>query len=396
MRLRKTIGWGATGVIVAAVLVWAFMPSPLLVETANVTRGPFVQTLDEDGITRVRDRYLITAPVAGTLLRPTVKAGDQVKRDEVLATIIPSTPELLDPRTRAELVARREAADARLARAQTLVRQAEAASRQAALDVKRLDELAEKGYVSMTQREQAALNVDLRARDLEAARFEADAAFHDVEQSRAAVGRLNEARRDSADASGAWRIRAPVAGQVLTIEQESGGPVGVGSTLLEIGDVSGLEAVIDVLSSEATRIAPGAPVHLTAGDGVVLEGRVRMIEPAARTRISALGVEEQRVNVIVDLLKKPDSACVGDGYRVEARIETARLESAVRVPTAALFRDGSGWAVFTVRDGRAVRSRVQLGLRNTEHAVVERGLTEGDVVVVYPGDALEDGRRVRT
>jgi len=395
MRPRNIALLGATGLIAGAVLLWAFAPAPLLVETASVTRGTFVQTLDEDGITRVRERYLITAPVSGTLLRPAVEAGDEVKRDEVLATIIPNTPELLDPRTRAELIARREAADARLARARALVRQAEAASRQATLDVKRLDELADKGYASATQREQAALAVDLRGRDLEAARFEADAAFHDVEQSRAAVGRLNEARRDSADAASAWRIRAPVAGRVLTVVQESGGPVGVGGTLLEIGDVSGLEAVIDVLSSDATRIRLGASAELAVGDGVSLQGRVRRIEPAARTKVSALGVEEQRVNVIVDLVQSPPPSHVGDGYRVEARIETAHVESAIRVPTSALFRDGSSWAVFVVRDGRAAKNRIEVGLRNGELAIVEKGLAAGDIVVIYPSDVLEDGRRVR-
>jgi HlyD family secretion protein len=384
------------GAVVVAILAWAFMPAPLLVETASVTRGAFVQTLDEDGVTRVRERYLITAPVSGTLLRPTLEAGDVVARDDIVATIIPSTPELLDPRTRAELVARREAADARLSRAQALVRQAEAASSQAALDVKRLDDLAKQGYVSATQREQAVLAVDLRSRDLEAARYEADAAFHDVEQSRAAVGRLSEARRESVDAASAWKIRAPVAGQVLAVVQESGGPVPVGSTLLEIGDVSGLEAVIDVLSNDATRIRPGTPTLLNVGDGVTLEGRVRRVEPAARTKVSALGVEEQRVNVIVDLVKRPPPECVGDGYRVEARIELARVENAIRVPTAALFRDGSRWAVFAVRNGRAVRQQIDVGLRNGEAAIVEKGLTDGDVVVIYPSDVLEDGRRVRT
>jgi HlyD family secretion protein len=396
MRLRHlTIGL-ATGATAIAVLAWAFMPVPLLVETATVTRGAFVQTLDEDGITRVRERYLITAPVSGTLLRPTVKAGDQVARDDIVATIIPSTPELLDPRTRAELIARREAADARLSRAQALVRQAEAASRQAALDVKRLDDLAKQGYASATQREQAALAVDLRSRDLEAARYEADAAFHDVEQSRAAVGRLSEARRESGESASAWKIRAPVPGRILTVIQESGGPVPVGSTLLEIGDVSGLEAVIDVLSNDATRIRPGTSAQLDAGDGVTLEGRVRRVEPAARTRVSALGVEEQRVNVIVDLLNNPPPDCVGDGYRVDAKIELARVEQAIRVPTAALFRDGSRWAVFAVRNGRAARQQIEVGLRNGQMAIVEKGLTPGDVVVIYPSDVLEDNRRVKT
>jgi HlyD family secretion protein len=303
---------------------------------------------------------------------------------------------LLDPRTRAELVARREAAEARLARARTLVRQAEAASRQAELDVRRLEELAKQDYASKTQREQAALNVDLRAKDLEAARFEADAAFHDVEQSRAAVSRLAEVSRDSRDAASAWEVPAPVAGRVLSVLQESGGPIGVGNTILEIGDVTRLEAVIDVLSSEAPGIVPGAAVELRIGEQLALAGRVRRIEPSARTKISALGVEEQRVNVLVDLLADPPPACVGDGYRVDARIEVARVSEATRVPTAALFREGSSWAVFVVRDQRAIKQIVQLGLRNAEHAVIDSGLSPGEQVIVYPGDALEDGSRIES
>lgn len=396
MTRRSLLASVALAILAAAALLWAFAPRPLLVDVVQVRRAAFVQTIDEDGVTRVRERYVIAAPVAGMLLRPGVRAGDTVQRDQLLVTIIPNVPQILDPRTRAELLARVAAADARLARARALVRQSEAGLRQAELDARRLADLAEEGFVAQTQREQAQLALDVRRRDLEAARFEADAASHELEQARAAVGRSDDAQRRPGNATAAWEIRSPVDGQVLSVAQESGGPVALGSTILDLGDVRRLEAVIDVLSIEATQIAPQAYVTLQAGEGVTLAGRVRTIEPSAKTRISALGVEEQRVNVIVELLPNPTrEGVVGDGYRVEARIEIARLDDAVLVPVAALFREDRDWAVFTVSDGRAHRRAVRIGARNGDDAVVVVGLSPGEVVIVYPSDALGDGRRVQ-
>lgn len=393
MSWRRIARWTALAVAALAMLAWAFMPRAIEVELGRVHRGPFVETLSDDGITRVRERYVITAPVSGTMLRPALKPGDAVAREEVVATIIPSTPELLDPRTYAELVARRNAAEARSARARTLVREAETAKQQAELDVRRIEDLAAQGYVSSTQREQAALALDARRRALEAARFEADASAHELEQAKAALSRLDEARRERGAIASAWKVRSPIAGRVLVVARESGGPVTVGTELLDIADVRQLEAVIDVLSNEATRIRPGAPVTLSAGSDVVLTGRVRTIEPAARTKISALGVEEQRVNVLVDL--DPTSGeTVGDGYRVEARIEVARTGNALQVPTASLFRRGQQWAVYAVKNGRARAVPVSLGTIGTETAIVLSGLAEGDRVVLYPSDELADGSRV--
>lgn len=395
MSRRSVLILSTLAVITVAVLAWAFSPAPLAVEVSTVTRGTFIQTVDEDGITRVRDRYIITAPVTGTLLRVQLKPGDFVKPDQVIATIIPSTPELLDPRTRAQLIARRDAAEAHLARAKILVRQSEVRLQQAQLDARRYDELAEQGYVAHVEREQAHLTLEVRQKEFDAARYEADAAYHDVLQSRAAVSRLAEAQRGDDDAGSAWEIHSPVPGSVLRVVHESGGPVTVGETLLEVGDISRLEAVIDVLSTEATRISPKAPVELIAGEGARRSGYVRTVEPHAFTKVSALGVEEQRVNVIVDL--EPDvtpRTRIGDGYRVDARIEVARLNDVVLVPVAALFRDGSRWAVFAVVDGRAVKRPVEIGLRNSEHATVKSGLKPGDVVILYPGDAIEEGRRI--
>jgi HlyD family secretion protein len=385
----------AASVAALGMLGWAFAPRPLQVEMGVVSRGSFVESIEDDGVTRVRERYTITAPVAGTLLRPSLKAGDEVTRNDVVANILPGAPDLLDPRTRSELLARREAAEARSARARTLVRQAETARHQAELDVRRLEELAAQGYVSNTQREQAALTLDARRRELEAAKFEADASLHDLEQSRAAVSRLTDARQDRAGTGGAWAVRAPIAGRVLNVYRESEGPVAAGTNLLEVGNVGELEAVIDVLSTEATRIRPGAAVSLRAGEGTQLSGRVRVIEPAAHTKISALGVEEQRVNVIIDIDATAESrARVGDGYRVDARIEVARWADALQVPTAALFRNENEWAVYVVREGRATVQPVKVGVMGPTTATIVTGLKEGENVVNYPGDGLEAGRRV--
>jgi len=388
--LLLTLG---AAIAAAALLVWAFRPAPVQVETAAVVRGPFVRTIEEDGTTRVRERYQITAPVAGTLLRMAVDEGDPVLPEQVVATILPSAPQLLDPRTRAELVARRDAAEARVARARTLVRQADAALKQAELDARRLAELATQGFVSRTQREQADLALDIRRRDAEAARFEADAALHDLDQARAALGRSRGGTAE--DAAAAWEVRSPVAGAVLSVAQDSGGPVALGAPILDVGDVGRLEAVIDVLTSDATQISPQAYVALTAGEGVRLAGRVRAIEPAAVTKVSALGIEEQRVNVIVDLLPNPTRAgLIGHAYHVDAQIEIERIDDAVQVPVAALFRSGESWAVFTVEDGRTRLRPVQIGARTDAAAVVTRGLSPGERVVVYPSDALRDGSSI--
>ncbi len=393
---RRALLLAATALLaLAGLLAWAFMPAAVRVEVTAVTRGPFVLTVDDDGITRVRERYTVTAPVAGQLLRPPVVAGTPVARGQVVATLIPANPQLLDPRTRAELLARREAAQARRERALALQKQADAALAQALQDARRIDDLARQGFVPASDREKATLAADGRRREQEAAAFEADAALHELQQARAAASRLDADQAAAQPATAQWPIRAPVAGSVLRLQQESAGPVALGAPLLEIGDVSRLEAVIDVLSEDATGIRPGAPVSLAAGGTLDFSGRVNRLEPAARTRVSALGVEEQRVNVIVDLQADPALLDrLGDGYRVDARIEVARHSDAVQVPTAALFRQDGNWAVYRVVKQRARLTPVRISLRNADTAVVESGLSPGERVVAYPGDAVSDGRRL--
>jgi HlyD family secretion protein len=392
MKPRKRIFYLAGAAAVVGLLGWLAIPAPADVETARITRGTFVLNVREDGVTRVRDRYVVAAPVAGLLMRPTLRVGDTVQRGDPVAEIVPNAAQMLDARTRAELAARVQAAAAQAARARSLVRQTEAALVQAEDDFRRIVQLSEKGFASATERERAAVTRELRRKDVEAARFEADAVEHDLAQARAAA-REGSGTRDGAGA--AWTLQAPISGTVLRVAQESEIALGVGAPILEIGDLGRLEARIDVLSTEATRIQPQAYVALDAG-GVKLAGRVRRVEPSGYLKVSALGIEEQRVDVLVDLLPNRSAMThVADGYRVDAAIEVAREENVLLVPLAALFRHGDDWATFRVVDGRARLTPVRVGQRGEERATVVDGLDEGAPVIVYPSDQVHDGARVR-
>ncbi len=393
MTKKKWILATTSIVLAAAALVWLMMPSPVSVETATLTRGTLFVRVREDGVTRVRDRYVVAAPVTGLLMRPTLRVGDPVKRGEVVAVIVPNVAQMLDARTRAELSARVQSAAAHASRARAVVRQAEAELSKAENDRRRIDELAAQGFASKTERENAAVTLELRRKDVEAARFEADAAEHDLEQARAAM-REGEALRGGSSAT-AWSMRAPIDGTVLRVVQESEIALGVGAPIMEIGDVSRLEARIDVLSTEATRIEQNAYVELDAG-GVTLAGRVRRVEPSGYTKVSALGIEEQRVDVLVDLLPNPKALDrVSDGFRVDATIELSQEEDALLIPLAALFRHGEEWATFRVVDGRARLVPLRIGNRGDEFASALTGIEPGATVIVYPSDAVKDGVRVR-
>lgn len=393
MKRSKWIYGAIVTLLLVGILAWLFRPAPIRVETAKVVRGTFALTIEEDGVTRVRDRYVVTTPVAGLLLRPTLRAGDSVKRGETVAVILPNAAQMLDARTRSELAAQVESTAARASRARSVVRQSEAAATQAESEHRRLEELGAQGFSSQTERERSALTLDLRRKDAEAARFEADAAEHDLQQARAA---LRQGGVDSTvSRANSWMLRAPIDGVVLAVRQESEAALGVGAPVLEIADVRRLEARIDVLSTEATRIPGGAFVDLDAG-GVRLAGRVRRIEPAGYTKVSALGIEEQRVDVLVDLLPNPAALDrVGDGYRVDAVIEVSREENALLIPLSALFRHGTDWATFEVIEGRARTARVRIGQRGAEYATVLEGVGPGSTVIEYPSDAVQDGSRVR-
>ncbi len=377
-------------------LVLAFRPQPALVEVSEVTRGPFEQVIEDDGKTRVRERYVVSAPLAGKLQRITLKAGDAVTAGMVLAVIDPSSPALLDVRTERELTERVGGAEAARLRAAATVERARAALDKSRSDLERTRKLAVKSFISAAQLEQVELEAKISLRELEAARYAEQAAAHDVAVARAALLQVRDGTAGKASAR-RWEVRTPVAGQVLRVIQESEATVAVGAPLLEVGQPADLEVVVDVLSTDAVQIKPGAPVRLLRwGKTEPLEGRIRRVEPAAFTKVSALGVEEQRVNVVIDLTSPAEKwQSLGDAYKVDASIIVASLDNAIKVPVSALFRDGEQWAVFTIANGKAARRIVQLGRRGGMEAVVEKGLQPGEKVIVHPGDSVRDGRRIK-
>jgi HlyD family secretion protein len=391
MRTRNKIALGIGLAALAALVAWALRPPPVTVELAEVTAGVFEQTVSDDGKTRVRERYTVFAPLAGRVERIRLKAGDPVERGEIVALLTPVAPALLDARTVRELQARVGAAEAQQLRAKAEVARVLAQRDQAKADFDRQVKLYKEGFISATAREQAELALRTADRTVEAARFAEYATGHELNQARAALAHYR-----SGEAGGEWEVTSPVKGSVLKVIQESEGAVALGAPLIEVADARSLEAVVDVLSQESVAIRPGMPARIELGRGVApLAARVRLVEPAAFTKISALGVEEQRVNVVLDFVESLDKVqTLGDGFRVDATIVTHRVEDAVKVPVGALFRDSEGWAVFVADADRAVKRAVRATQRNGTEAMVEEGLKPGERVVVYPSDALRDGSRI--
>jgi len=391
MNTRNKVALGVALAAVAALVAWSLQPRPVAVEVARVAQGPFEQAIVDDGKTRVRERYVISAPLAGRVERISLEAGDTVRAGEVVAQLTPTAPAFLDERTVRELQARIGAAEAQLARARAEKQKVLAQRDQARADLARQEKLATEGFVSATAHEQAELALRTVDRAVDSAAYAEDAARHELEQAKAAMTRFR-----SNDPTARWEVTSPVNGSVLKVMQKSEAPVALGSPLLEVADARSLEAVVDVLSQDAVSIRPGMRAVVELGQGVAsVPALVRLVEPAAFTKISALGVEEQRVNVILDFAGPLDNVwTLGDAFRVEAHIVTHREENAVKVPVGALFREGEGWAVFVVEGGRAAKRAVQVPMRNGVEALVQEGVKPGERVVVYPSDALRDGAKV--
>ncbi len=387
----------ATGILVtAAIMVWAVMPGAVPVEAAVVTKRRFVASVDEDGKTRVRERYVVAAPLAGRLGRIRFKVGDRIKVDDAVATITPSPAPLMDPRTRREVEERLGTAEANVERAKAVVERARAQSNQANMDLNRTRTLAERGAATSQALEHAELAVRLADRDLRAAEFLDHAAEHELSQMRALLARYS-GDSDANEPPESWMVAAPVSGVVLRVAQESETIVQPGTPLLDVGDPHDLEIVVDVLSTDAVEISPGADVTIVHWGGqAALSGSVRRVEPAAFTKISTLGVEEQRVNVLVDITSPAeDWAKLGDAYQVDAQITVFTQDDAAIIPAGALFRRGEQWNVFVVKDGRAQTRDVRLVRRSGRLAAIASGLKEGEVVIVYPSDRVASGVRVQ-
>jgi HlyD family secretion protein len=379
------------GLLLAAALAWAFRPEPQRVETGRVERGLLRVSIDEEGRTRVKDRFTLAAPLAGRLAPPALRPGDAVEKGAVIARMTPVEPALLDARAKAQAGAQILAAQAAVAQAGARVEGAREAHEQAERELARLSALLKSGNAAPADLDAAGTKVKTSDREMDSARFGAEVARFQLELARAAL------QRSQGGGGGEFDLHSPVAGRVLRLFQEGGGVVAMGAPLLELGEPAALEIVTDVLSADAVKIAPGASVSVEdwGGDGP-LAARVRRVEPAGFTRVSALGVEEQRVNVISDFLGDPGAwSRLGDGYSLETRIVIWERRDALRVPVGALFRDGDAWAVFAAERGRARLRRVTIGHRNDEWAEVAGGLSEGETVILYPGDRLADGARIR-
>ena len=392
MNTRKAIYAGVGAVAGLALVAWVLQPRPVVVEMGVAARGVFEQVVADDGRTRVRDRYVVSAPLAARVERITLRAGDAVERGAVVAWLTPVAPPLLDARTEREMQSRIAAVESIALRARAERQRAEAQRDQARADRDRAARLAAEGFVSPTAREQAELALRTAERGVESAVFAEDAARHDLEQARATLARYQQ----GGPGEGRWKVVSPVSGSVLKVAQESESVVAMGAPLVEIADPRSLEAIVDILSQEAVAVRPGMPATLDIGQGVApLAARVRLVEPAAFTKISALGVEEQRVNAVLDFTDSLERVqTVGDGFRVDARIVTRRVEDGVKVPVGAIFRDAGGWALFAIDGSRAVKRPVKVLMRNGVDALVESGIAAGDRVVVYPADSLRDGARV--
>lgn len=392
---------------VLAAIGYGLIPEPVLVDMAQVEQGSIRVTVDQDGKTRIRERYVVSAPLAGRLLRIDLDPGDQVKSGETLvATIEPRDPELLDARTIAQAEARVKAAEASLEKMEPVLEEMEAGQEFAESELKRARDARRDNPQAVTASDVEGKLMAYRTRTalLRSARHNEEIARFELDQARAALIRSRPLNTDSAEGDEAssgnngWHftIRSPIDGRVLRVFQESTAVVMPGTPLLELGDPTDLEVEIDVLSRDAVKVRPQATVLLEHwGGDKTLQGRVQLVEPSAFTKISTLGVEEQRVNVIVSLVDPPkEREALMDGFRVEARIIVAEADEVLTIPTSALFRVGEDWAVFRVVEGIAHQQMVKLGLQNGLAAELVQGLSSGDTVVIHPGDNVEDGTAV--
>ncbi|MFA5582086.1 MAG: HlyD family efflux transporter periplasmic adaptor subunit [Paracoccaceae bacterium] len=387
--------------VLAGGLALAFWPRALLVDIGVATTGPMQVTLDNEGRTRVRNTYVVSAPTDGRILRIGLEPGDQVTRGEtVVAQMLPISPTVLDARTREQATALVTAAQAALRVAEADLAKVTADAELAAADLGRARRLNEGGIVS-----QAALDQAERAARAADAAIETAAAAIAIRNAELQSARARLIGFDDPDyglthngESDAIPLPAPISGVVLQVMQQNETTIGVGTPLLEIGDIVGeLEVIVSLLSSDAVQVRPGQRAIIDDWGGpAVLVGEVIRIAPWGETRHSALGVEEQRVDVTIRFLSPPDArAGLGHGYRVEARIITWESENALQVPTSALFRDGAQWQVFVVSDGVARQRTVSVGANNGIEAQIIDGLSRDEAIVIYPPPELQDGARVR-
>lgn len=395
MKQRANIGFAILALVIAGGLAFGFWPRAVPVELATATRGPLTVSVEEEGKTRVIERYLVSAPVSGYAQRIELRAGDPVSVGQELAAIGPARADALDPRARAEAAARVQAAAAALAAARENARAAAAQSELAQQEFTRTEALHAANFVSAQVVDKARSELTRSGSIRLAAEHNARVAGFELEQARAVLASVS--RQQAGGAAETMRVLAPVAGRVLKLVHESEGQVRAGEPLLEIGNPESLEVEVEILSAQAVKIRPGGKVLFERWGGEQpLTGVVRVVEPAGFTKVSALGVEEQRVRVIVDFSSpREEWARLGDAYRVEARFVLWEGEDVLQVPASALLRDREGWAVFVVEGGRARLRAVQIGQSDGLRTEILAGLKAGDTLVAQADDTVGDGVRVQ-
>jgi len=389
---KKLIGI-AVGLVLAIFIITGLMPKPVEVETSEITRSPLTVTVLEEGKTRIRNRYIISPPIAGYLKRIPLRAGDRVVEGEtVVATIVASPANFLDPRAKAQAEAAVQSAEAARMQRNEQVSSAAAELDLARKELSRARTLRDKGAISVQEHDAAINRVDMLSNQLGSAQFAAKVGEFELQQAMAA---LTQYEGDAVASGKPLEIRSPVSGYVLNVIEESARSVTPGMPLMEIGNPKDLEAEIELLSSDAVGVSPGATVSIEQwGGNEPLEGRVVLIEPGGFMKVSALGVEEQRVKVRVNFTNLPEGK-LGDRYRVEARIQTWHEDNVLQIPTGALFRRGSTWMTFVVEGGKAHSREVQIGPNNGLSAAVKSGVAEGEIVILHPSDAVSEGTPVR-
>ncbi|MBT8428540.1 MAG: efflux RND transporter periplasmic adaptor subunit [Gammaproteobacteria bacterium] len=392
--LTKHPGILAISVLVIGLLVWGFWPRPVLVELVEAQRAPLTVTIEEEGRTRVIDRFIISAPVDGVACRVRLDVGDTVQAGQTLLSISPLESRVLDPRSRAEAEARVAAARSALELARQQADAAGASANFQRSEIKRLKPLAEQGVISSGAFDKAQMDLLTAEAFLRSANHGVEVARY--EQQAAETALKYAAGTVTGEPAIRVPVKSPITGKILQMPHECEGPVTTGQELLVVGDPSAMEVVVDLLSADAVKVKPGMKVHFDRwGGDESLAGRVRTVEPFGFTKISALGVEEQRVNVIADFVSsKEDWERLGDGYRVEARFVIWEDDDVLQVPASSLFRLNGGWALFLVENGRARQRVVKIGQRTGLVAQILEGVEEGDKVVNHPSDEVAHGVRI--
>lgn len=389
---KKSLLWMGAGVLLLVLILSGLRDAPQLVDSALAERGYFQLVVEEEGRTRLPDRYQVSAPVAGYLGRVTLEPGDEVAQGDLLFTVNPAQATPLDARTRAQAEAQLARAEAALLAARTQVEAESARTELAEAELQRIQTLVNAGHLPAENLDRSRAEFRRANAALQSARFAVDIARHERDNARAL---LQHSGSDSA--ANPVEIRAPINGLVLARQRQSEGSVQAGEAILTLGDLATLEVEVDVLSPDAVRLAPGMRVELERwGGDDKLPGRVRRIEPAGFTRYSALGVEEQRVWVIVDLDAGPDQwRSLGDGYRVEARFIVWEDDDVLQVPASALFREEAVWALYVINNNRAQRREVTPGRRSGLRVEILAGLEQGERVLLHPGQNISEGSRVQ-